>query len=199
MSGTALAAGNWQRFHPRLAPCGSLSGTGTAFRVPRALQQRLSPIFEMEVKMCSRDVQVSEEVQKSVAKEILNGIETLIGEAQSETKPLEVDPYRSRLFEMFVTADGAGMVGDERKSSLTDASVTDDETDMSADGLCRSLARRWGLDMAARDSAASQTKMPPEHVEKMRSLWTVMRMWMEWNYAWCRWEEFHSAENAVVG
>ncbi len=149
--------------------------------------------------MSSRDVQVSEEVQKSVAKEILNGIETLIGEAQSETKPLEVDPYRSRLFEMFVTADGAGMVGDERKSSLTDASVTDDETDMSADGLCRSLARRWGLDMAARDSAASQTKMPPEHVEKMRSLWTVMRMWMEWNYAWCRWEEFHSAENAVVG
>ncbi len=149
--------------------------------------------------MSSRDVQVSEEVQKSVAREILNGIETLIGEAQSETKPLEVDPYRSRLFEMFVTADGARLVGDERKSSLTDESGADDETDMSADGLCRSLARRWGLDMAARDSAASQTKMPPEHVEKMRSLWSVMRMWMEWNSAWCRWEETHFAENAVVG
>ena len=167
--------------------------------VPKAVQQSLSPIFEMEVKMSPRDVQVSREVQRSVAREILNGIETLIGEAQSETKPLEVDPYRSRLFEMYVTADGAGLVGDERKSSLTDESDPDDETDMSADGLCRSLARRWGLDMAARDSAASQTKMPPEHVEKMRSLWSVMRMWMEWNYAWCRWEEFHSAENAVVG
>jgi hypothetical protein len=167
-------------------------------QLPGVFQHTLNPTQEMELSMCSRDVHVSEEVQRSVAMEILNGIEALIDEAKSETKPLEVDPFRSRLFEMFVTADGANMVGDERKSSLNDDSHSDDETDMSADGLCRSLARRWGLDMAARDSAASQTKMPPEHVEKMRALWTVMRMWMEWNYAWCRWEEFHSAENAVV-
>ena len=25
----------------------------------------------------------------------------------------------------------------------------------------------------------------------MRLLWSVMRMWMEWTYAWQRWAEFH--------
>lgn len=134
---------------------------------------------------------VSDEVRQSVASGILGEIESLISEAQQATKPLEVDPYRSRLFELYVTADGADLVGDERQSSLNDETVQD-ETDMSADGLCRSLARRWGLDMAARDSAAQQTKLPADQLERMRLLWSVMRMWMEWNYAWCRWEEFHS-------
>lgn len=143
--------------------------------------------------MANTDLPVSDAVRQTVAEKILNGIEQLAGEAQAATKPLEVDPYRSRLFEFFVTADGAGLVGDERSSSLADAvDRTDDETDLSADGLCRSMARRWGLDMAARDSAAQQTKLPAEQLERMRLLWSVMRMWMEWNYAWCRWQEFHA-------
>ncbi len=82
-----------------------------------------------------------------------------------------------------MTADGAGLVGDERSSSLQANDESTDETDLSADGLCRSLARRWGLDMAARDSAAQQTKLPSGQLERMRLLWSVMRMWMEWNYA----------------
>ena len=133
-------------------------------------------------------------VNRTAAETILNGIEQLIEEAQEATRPLEVDPYRSKLFEFFVTAFGTGMVGDERSSSLN-SNAESGETDLSADGLCRSLARRWGLDMAARDSAAQQTKMPPEQLEKMRLLWSVMRMWMEWNYAWCRFEEFNSADS----
>ena len=144
--------------------------------------------------MSDRDNSVSGQVQQTVARQILSGIEELAGEAQAATKPLEVDPYRSRLFEFFVTADGAGLIGDERSSSLNEES-DDDETDLSADGLCRSLARRWGLDMAARDSAAQQTKLPADQLERMRLLWSLMRMWMEWNYAWCRWHEFHSAAN----
>lgn len=133
---------------------------------------------------------VSADVQKTVANNLLSGIEELIKEATAATSPLEVDPYRSRLFELFVTADGAGLIGDERTSGLkSDEDLG--EVDMSADGVCRSLARRCGLDMAARDSAAQQTKLPSEQLEQMRLLWSVMRMWMEWNYAWCRWEEFH--------
>jgi hypothetical protein len=31
----------------------------------------------------------------------------------------------------------------------------------------------------------------PVHMNRMRSLWSMMRMWMEWTYAWDRWEEFH--------
>ena len=144
--------------------------------------------------MANRDIPVSDSVRQSVAKKILDGIEKLAEEAQAATKPLEVDPYRARLFEFFVTADGAGLVGDERSSSLGDSeSQADDETDLSADGLCRSIARRWGLDMAARDSAAQQTKLASDQLERMRLLWSVMRMCIEWNYAWCRWNEFHAA------
>ena len=147
--------------------------------------------------MSDRNIPVSSQVQQTVAQQILSGIEALVGDAQSDTKPLEVDPYRGRLFEFFVTADGAGLIGDERSSSLGEEEPGD-ETALSADGLCRSLARRWGLDMAARDSAAQQTKLPSEQLERMRLLWSLMRMWMEWNYAWCRWQEFHSTGEAAV-
>ena len=147
--------------------------------------------------MGEKPVSVSPDVQRTVATTIVNGVEQVIDDAQEATKPLEVDPFRSRLFEFFVTADGAGLVGDERSSSLQDDSGSaDGECDLSADGLCRSLARRWGLDMAARDSAAQQTKLPPDQLERMRLLWSVMRMWMEWNYAWCRWHEFHQPDSA---
>jgi len=27
----------------------------------------------------------------------------------------------------------------------------------------------------------------------MRMLWSFLRMWMEWAYAWERWSEFHDA------
>lgn len=146
--------------------------------------------------MTTPDIHVSSSVQRTVAEQILNGIEALIEEAKAATKPLEVDPYRSRLFELFVTADGANLIGDERTSSINEDDKAEDETDLSADGVCRSLARRWGLDMAARDSVAQQSKLNGDQLEQMRLLWSVMRMWMEWNYAWCRWEEFHSEKEA---
>jgi len=128
-------------------------------------------------------------VQLAVAADILSGVDKLLAEARETTKPLEVEPYRGRLFELFVTADGAQLVRDDRDSGLSDH--IDDETDLSADGICRSLSRRWGLDMAARESTASQSRLPPDQLERMRLLWSVMRMWMEWTYAWRRWNEFH--------
>ncbi len=132
-------------------------------------------------------------VQRAVAGDILNGLEALLNEAQEATKPLEIDPYRSRLFELFVTADGAQLIRDDRQAGLEDDPEADDPTDLSADGICRSLARRWGLDMAARESTASQSRMSTDQVEQMRLLWSVMRMWMEWSYAWRRWNEFHGS------
>jgi hypothetical protein len=115
----------------------------------------------------------------TLADRILDRIEALIFEAERTTKPLELDPYRGQLFELFVTANGAGYTREES------------EHDLSADGLCRQLGARWGLANAARDSVSQQTRMPPEHLSKMRLLWSVMRMWMEWDYAWERWQEFH--------
>ncbi|MEZ6061893.1 MAG: hypothetical protein R3C19_16230 [Planctomycetaceae bacterium] len=143
---------------------------------------------------------VSPEVKRSVARDILDSIERLIDEAQAAVRPLEIDPYRARLFEMFVTADGAELVTSDEDMAVDCTFDFDlEECDLSADGLCRSLARRYGLDMAARESAAQQSRMPPEHLERMRLLWSVMRMWMEWAYAWRRWEEFHRPPEAIGG
>lgn len=116
----------------------------------------------------------------TLADRILDRIEALILEAEQLTKPLEIDPYRGQLFELFVTANGAGYTKDGA------------ELDLSADGICRQLGTRWGLASAARESVSQQTRIPPEHLSRMRLLWSVMRMWMEWDYAWQRWDEFHN-------
>jgi hypothetical protein len=117
--------------------------------------------------------------QRSLGGTILDRIEGLVLEAESKRKPLEIDPYRRQLFELFVTAEAAGYTEE------------DSEVDLSADGVCRELGLRWGLGDATRESFAQQTKLAPEHLAKMRMLWSVMRMWMEWTYAWQRWAEFH--------
>lgn len=118
-------------------------------------------------------------VPGSLSDEILNQLQTLIQAAEEEAKPLEIDPHRSRLFELFVTAEGAGLLDEDAEDNLT------------ADTVCRSLAARWGLTYAAQQSVKEQKRLPPEHVARMRLLWSVMRMWMEWDYAWSRWSEFH--------
>jgi hypothetical protein len=115
----------------------------------------------------------------SLSERLIAQIDALVRDAEAQTRPLEVDPYRERLFELFVTAEGAGYV---RAGS---------EPDLTADGLCRTLAARWGLADAARQTAGSLAQLPAEHVARMRLLWSVMRMWMEWTYAWQRWPEFH--------
>ena len=125
---------------------------------------------------------VSASTGSSLAVEILGELDRIITEAESSGKPLEVDPSRSRLFELFVTAQGAGYTQEGSDPDLT------------ADGICHSLAEQWGLKSAALESTASQSRLPAEHLSRMRSLWSVMRMWMEWTYAWSRWDEFHQPE-----
>lgn len=115
----------------------------------------------------------------SLADDIVRQIDELLQEALRDGQPLEVDPARSRLFELFVTADGAGYL------------VEGGNPDLTADTLCRNIAARWGLDSAARESHLSQARLPTENLAQMRTLWSFLRMWMEWNYAWQRWPEFH--------
>lgn len=117
-----------------------------------------------------------------LAAQIFGEIDRIICDAESSGKPLEVEPARSRLFELFVTAQGAGYTEEGSDPDLT------------ADGICRSLAEQWGLKSAALESTANQSRLPAEHLSRMRSLWSVMRMWMEWTYAWSRWSEFHTSE-----
>jgi hypothetical protein len=119
----------------------------------------------------------------SLLMNLVDRIEHLLADAESKQKPLEISPYREQLFELFVTAHGAGFLD------------RDAEEDLSSDALCHELAGRWGLDEAARHSVAEQEKLHPEYLARMRMLWALMRMWMEWTYAWNRWPEFHGRGN----
>ena len=121
-------------------------------------------------------------IRDSLANDIIDSVDKLIVEAETDSKPLEIEPFRGRLFELFVTGEAAGCVRD------------DADPDLTAEALCRVLASRWGLADATRDSHERQSKLPAEHVAKMRLLWSLMRMWMEWSYAWSRWDEFHDGE-----
>ncbi len=116
-----------------------------------------------------------------LARQIIDQVDRLIQESLQENKPLEVDPARGRLFELFAMADGSGLL------------VEGGDPDLTADEFCKTLANRWGLDSAARKSVAQGEKIPEDHLAKMRGLWAFLRMWMEWTYAWERWAEFHSA------
>ncbi len=114
-----------------------------------------------------------------LAAQIIDEIDRIVKQVVESGEPLEVDPARARLFELFVTAHGAGLLDEEGPA------------DLSADGLCSTLSDRWGLREAALESTARQSRLPPDQLTRMRSLWSVMRMWMEWTYAWSRWDEFH--------
>ncbi len=124
-------------------------------------------------------VEASQGTGPDLASNLLDQVDQLIESAERQKKPLEVDPFRAQLFELFVTAEAAGYV--------TDA----DGADLTADGLCRQLAERWGLRAATEESVRGQSRLPPDQLARMRSLWSVMRMWIEWTYAWQRWPEFH--------
>jgi len=115
----------------------------------------------------------------SLANNLVEQVDALVRAARDESKPLEVEPYRSRLFELFVTADAAGFLANSG------------DVDLTADQLCRRLAESWGLDAAARQSFEAQSRLPPDQLHQMRILWSLLRMWMEWTYAWNRWREFH--------
>lgn len=110
---------------------------------------------------------------------VLDAIDLIVRRAEATSQPLELNPARGELFSLFANVEAAGCL------------KNDAELNLSADPLCRLLGERWGLKDAARESVEQQEKMPPGHLSRMRSLWSVMRMWMEWTYAWQRWEEFH--------
>ena len=116
----------------------------------------------------------------SLMSTLVDSIEHVLADAESQNKPLEIAPWRDRLFELFVTAHAAGFLQDESEHDLT------------SDALCHELAQRWGLDEAARHSIQENERLHPEHLSRMRLLWSLMRMWMEWTYAWNRWPEFHA-------
>lgn len=117
--------------------------------------------------------------QAALIEHVASQLQEVVDEAEANTKPLEMEPYRGRLFELFVLANGAG---------LTDEAV---EPNLTSDAVARILAERWGLRQEVNSSAAAERAISNDGVAKMRLLWSLLRMWMEWCYAWDRWAEFH--------
>ena len=118
--------------------------------------------------------------QASFIEHVAARLQEVVDDAESNVKPLEMEPYRGRLFELFVLANGAGLTDDELEPNL------------SSDSVARILAERWGLRQEVSTSAAAEKAISSDGVAKMRLLWSLLRMWMEWSYAWDRWPEFHS-------
>lgn len=119
-------------------------------------------------------------VAQNLAADLLNRIDRLLLEGESAGLPLEVEPQRSALFDLFVTADAMGGLD------------ADSELDLSSDGIARLLVDRWGLARSVGpDALARPSALPAEQLKRMQTLWSFMRMWMEWTYAWSRWSEFH--------
>lgn len=112
-------------------------------------------------------------------RKILDRVEDVMLEAAKATRPLELDPAREELFQLFVESYRAGLINDDLEHNLT------------ADGLCAALSTRWGLKDTVQDTMKQQGPLTSDQLAQMRSLWSVMRMWMEWTYAWSRWSEFH--------
>lgn len=117
-------------------------------------------------------------------KRILDRVEDIMLEAAKSTRPLELDPARGELFLLFEEAYRSGLVNEEEEPNLT------------ADGLCAALSTRWGLKETVQDNVKQKSPLTGDQLAQMRSLWSVMRMWMEWSYAWDRWTEFHTLSDS---
>ena len=120
--------------------------------------------------------------QETLIRTVIDRLQVIIEQAEAETKPLEMEPFRSQLFELFVMADGAAMLDDKLEPNLT------------SDSIAKILAERWQLRSAAVESMQQDSPLAQESLSRMRLLWSFLRMWMEWTYAWQRWSEFHEGD-----
>ncbi|MFN0053832.1 MAG: hypothetical protein ACKV0T_16760 [Planctomycetales bacterium] len=120
----------------------------------------------------------------AVAREVIDQVETLLQSARDAGQPIEIDPHRRRLFELFVMAGATGFLQEGAEHDLT------------CDGIARELSTRWNLAGSLQPGAmANMGAVPAKELPRLRLLWSFMRMWMEWSYAWERWPEFHEADS----
>ncbi len=117
---------------------------------------------------------------RSIARDLVTHIDDVLQSSSASGQPLELDPHRAQLFELFVMAEATGFLEEGA------------EVDLSCDGIARDLAARWDLAGNIGGQLSQPSSLPPEHLRRLRLIWSFMRMWMEWTYAWQRWEEFHA-------
>jgi len=120
----------------------------------------------------------------ALARDLVDRINEILQGAVASGRPLELDPERTQLFELFVMADAAGFL------------LPEAEHDLSCDGVARALAARWDLARNLGGSLPAPDTLEASQLRSLKLLWSFMRMWMEWTYAWQRWDEFHTAASS---
>jgi hypothetical protein len=125
---------------------------------------------------------VSNSPSATLVREILDQVAEVLASAFTNGQPIELEPHRPRLFELFVMAEATGFLEEGG------------EFDLSCDGIARELAARWNLARNLGSGISQPSSLPPEQLRRLRLLWSFMRMWMEWTYAWQRWPEFHQTQ-----
>jgi hypothetical protein len=121
---------------------------------------------------------------KALAHDLVGRIDDVLQGSAASGQPIELDPNRARLFELFVLAEATGFLEEGAEHDLT------------CDGVARDLAARWNMSRQLGGQPAPPSSLPPEHLSRLRLLWSFMRMWMEWTYAWQRWDEFHKPSSS---
>ncbi|MBI3861965.1 MAG: hypothetical protein HY290_08710 [Planctomycetia bacterium] len=115
----------------------------------------------------------------TLVRDLVDQISDVLQASHEQHQPIELDPHRARLFELFVMAEATGFLEEGG------------QFDLSCDGVARELAARWNLASSLGGGISQPSSLPPEQLGRLRILWSFMRMWMEWTYAWQRWPEFH--------
>lgn len=108
---------------------------------------------------------------------VLASLDAILQSCEERHRPIQEEPSRGDLFDLFAAAAQRELV----------------DGPLSSDAICRQLASRWGLAGAVRSSVDQRTGIPPDQMARMRSLWGLIQMWMEWTYAWERWSDFHNS------
>src|SRR5579872_1927551 len=98
----------------------------------------------------------------ALARNLVGRIEEVLQGAASEGQPIEIDPHRSRLFELFVMAEATGFLAEGS------------DPDLSCDGVARDLAARWNLAQNLGGNLSQPSSLPREELGRLRLLWSFM-------------------------
>src|SRR5258707_10288761 len=89
---------------------------------------------------------------EALARDLVSRIDDVLQGAAASGQPLELDPSRSRLFELFVLAEATGFLEEGAEHDLT------------CDGVARDLAARWNLSREMGGQPAQPSSLPPEQL-----------------------------------
>src|SRR5438067_1876289 len=85
----------------------------------------------------------------ALAHDLVDRVAEVLQTASTNGQPIELDPHRAALFELFVMAEATGF--------LEEGS----EPDLSCDGIARELAARWDLAQNMPGGLAQPSALPP--------------------------------------